>query len=239
MDIDKGAFKPIYLQIKDILHERIVSGTYETGNKIPSENQLAQEFQVTRSTIRNAIKELKNDGYLHSIKGKGILVNPPKIEQSLLKFYSFGRDISKISNDSSSKIIHIRKIPGSEDLLEKLKKKDPVYEMIRVRYLNEVPLILESSYIPESFANDLLSYDLENNSLYDILEKINATKITHAVESLEPTISNSFESHLLHIPLHSPVFKTERVTYILDMVPLEVRKSLIRGDKFKFTTVLK
>ena len=92
--LQKNSAIPLYLQIHNILKQRIANGTYESGKLLPSEAQMIGEFNVTRATLRNAIKLLQEDGLAITEKGKGTYVNSAKKEQSLFKFYSFGRDYS-------------------------------------------------------------------------------------------------------------------------------------------------
>lgn len=231
---------PYYLQIKEILEERIFNNIYSVNSLMPSETVLAEEFGVTRATIRNALKELKNAGLIYTEKGKGTIIKSPKIEQSLLKFYSFGREFKNSPYDIGSKVISKEKITPTLDLTEKLQvdEKSFLFKVKRLRLFNSIPMILETSYIPEYIAGNIINEDLENKSIYDLLEEKYGVKIIKAKEYIEPKISDEIEANLLEIPLQSPVFYTERITLAPGNKPVELRRSIIRGDKFKFYTEL-
>lgn len=238
--LDKDSYLPYYLQIKDILKERIMNKTYQPNRIIPSENDLCEEFAVTRATIRNALSELKKEGLIYTAKGKGSIVSPPKIEQSLLKFYSFGREFKDINEKTASKLLSKALIKASPTIVRKLSinTNTEVFEIVRIRIFNDLPLILETSYIPIHIAPEILDNDLEEESIYDLLESKYGVKIVKAKEYIEPQVSNEYESKHLDVAYNSPVFYTERITLTDREEPIELRKSIIRGDKFKFYTEL-
>ncbi len=237
---NKNINLPYYIQIKKIIEKRIKKGFYPVETLLPSENTLSKEFDVTRGTIRNAIAELKKEGMVYTEKGKGTKVKQSKIEQSLLKFYSFGReyeDYSKAYSVIIDKKIIINPCLDIQEKLE-LKEENTVYKIIRLRYFNEIPLILECSYIPAALTPDILQEDLENKSIYNLLEYKYNMKIKKAKEYISPKMSEKDESTYLEIELGSPVFYTERITLSYDENPIELRRSIIRGDRFTFYTEL-
>jgi len=229
---------PYYLQIYNELCGRIISQMYLPGQLIPSENELADEFGVTRATIRNAIKKLQDEGFAYTEKGKGSYVNSPKIEQSLFKFYSFGRDYSKFNIQS----VLVKIIDTIDEDVQKifgLSSKDQIKQIVRVRKIDNSPVIIETSYIPTNYVPGIEKFDLENLSIYDLLEQNYGFHILKAKEYLDTCIADNYYSKLLEIPSGKPVFVTERTTYNTDQRPIEFRKSIIRSDKFRFSVELK
>jgi GntR family transcriptional regulator len=235
--IDKSSHIPYYIQIKDIIKKRIRENIYQKESFLPSENELSQEFQVTRATIRHALKDLKNEDIITTERGKGSKVRGRKIKQSLTEFYSFGRRFVRDDSDNKaeSKIIekNIKKCPMEVSEKLSIPREEKIYEIIRLRMLEEEPLMIELSYIPVKQFPDLFSLDMEGNSLYDILEYSYNTSITKAEEYIHPRISKSKESKFLNIEKGSPVFYVERTTYSNE-APIEYRKNIIRGDKYVF-----
>lgn len=211
---------------------------YPTSSLIPSENELAKEFQVTRATIRNAINELKKEGLIYTEKGRGSFVSPPKIEQSLLQFYSFGRTYKDSNQTTTTKLISIDQMSADKDLAIQLRIliNEPLFVITRLRIFNGFPLILETSYVPLELMPDLTTKDLNHLSLFDLYETDYNLKIVNAKEFIEPKLAGEQEAYYLDIQVGSPVFYTERTTYTLMERPIEIRKSFIRGDKFRFYT---
>jgi len=239
--LDKNSYIPYYVQIKEDILERIRNAIYRPGQQLPSEQVLAQEYQVTRTTVRKALEELKREGVILTEKGKGSVVSNSRIEQSLLQFYSFGREIGTTVEAAVSRVIQVRQIPASPQLEKKLRlaRNGKINEIVRLRYYRNTPLILEFSYIPLEVAPSITQNDLQYQSIYDLLERFYGKRIQKAKEYLYPRISDVYESELLQIPKHSPVFQTERITRGEDGRVLEFRRSVIRGDKVAFSTELK
>ncbi|MBS4534251.1 GntR family transcriptional regulator [Clostridium sp. D2Q-14] len=239
-NLNKDSYLPYYLQIKEIIRERILNNIYEIDTLLPSEKEFCKEFNVTRATVRNALRELKKEGLICTEKGVGSIVKPHKIEQSLLQFYSFGRTLKNKKDDFISKIISAKKIKPNCNIINRLeiKKNMSVYEILRIRIFNKSPLILEASYIPVHIAPDIIKDKLHGMSIYNLLEGKYGIKIVKAREYIEPQVANEFQSKHLSIEYGSPIFHTERLTLTHNNKPIEYRNSLIRGDKFKFYTEL-
>lgn len=239
--IDKTNDVPYYLQIYNVLKERIDTGIYESNILLPSENMLVEEFQVTRITLRNAIKKLKDEGRIYTEKGKGSYINPPKIEQSLFKFYSFGRNYTDKDWNANTSLISINTSSFEAEAQNKLAltSDKAVTQIIRLRKLDTVPVIVETSYIPTDLVLGINSFDFEKNSIYDILEQHYKLKIVKAKEYLDPCVTDTYYSNLLEVSKGTPVFITERITYSNNEIPIEFRKSIIRSDKFRFSVELR
>jgi len=237
--INKESNVPYYLQIKDILKERIKNNIYQRETLIPSENELSSEFGVTRTTVRNALKELQKEDLIYTEKGKGSIVKGSKIKQSLMEFYSFGRRFkqNESGNEAYSKIVEKKEITCPSDVRESLdiRNEDKIYEVTRIRYIEAEPVMMEISYLPKNLFPDLFEYDMEHFSLYDMIEYRYKKKITKGREYIQPMISGTKESKYLNIEKGSPVFLVKRITYS-GKKPLEYRKSIIRGDKYEFYT---
>ncbi|MDW7669996.1 MAG: GntR family transcriptional regulator [Bacillota bacterium] len=237
--IDKEGSVPYYLQIKDILKNRIKNNIYPRETLIPSENELSSEFGVTRATVRNALKELKKEDLIYTEKGKGSIVKGSKIKQSLMEFYSFGRRFkqNEEEHEAYSEIVEKKEIICPSDVREHLniRSEDKIYEITRIRYVEEEPVMVEISYLPQKLFPDLFDYDMEHFSLYDMIEFRYKKSITKGKEYIQPMISGTKESQLLNIEKGSPVFLVKRITFS-GKKPVEYRKSIIRGDKYVFYT---
>jgi len=238
--LDKTSYIPYYVQIKQILLDRIQNGVYQENTLIPSETQLAQEFTVTRMTIRKALDEMKREGVIKTERGKGSIVSQEKIEQSLDRFYRFGREIGHTGVAAQSRVLSAETVIPPAEVLGNFEQNQgkEFFKVVRLRFFKDAPVSLEFAYIPCTVAPGLLDHQIENTSLADILEKIYGKQIEKATVYLSPRISDANESEILEIQTHSPVFQTERITRAQDGQVIEYRRSVIRGDKVKFSTEL-
>ncbi len=223
---------PGYKKIAAEISQRIHEGKYSPKSYLPSENKLAKEFAVTRTTIRKALNILKQQGTIESFQGKGYRVKSLYWEQSLLHFYSFGRNIASNMQNPETRLISTQKISGLQDIKEFKDLK--LWEITRLRLVDQVPLILETSYITVNTLPELNPEILELDSLYDLLED-NDIHIINAKEFLEPVIPSLEAQELLEVEPDNPLFQTLRYTYDSEQELVEFRESLIRGDYFRFS----
>lgn len=236
--LEKDSGLPYYLQIYDELRKRIISKDFLPGQLIPSENFLVDEFGVTRATVRNAIKKLQSEGLIVTEKGKGSFVNSPKIEQSLFKFYSFGREHHELSKNTELLGVEIMEDEEIQKTLH-LSENQKVTRITRIRKMDKVPVILEKSYIPSDLVPQIEVCDLANSSIYDLLEVKYNRQILRAKEYLETCVTDSMVSGLLAVLEGTPVFWVKRITFDISERPIEFRESIIRSDKFTFSVDLK
>lgn len=235
--IKKNSSLPYYIQIYDELRKRIISKEFLPGQPIPSEHVLVEEFGVTRATVRNAMKKLQSEGLIVTEKGKGSFVNPPKIEQSLFKFYSFGREHQELNKNTELLGVEIMEDEEIKKTLH-LSEKQKVTKITRIRKMDNVPVILEKSYIPSELVPKIEVCDLANSSIYDLLENQYNSQILKAKEYLETCVTDSLVSGFLAVPEGTPVFWVKRITFDISERPIEFRESIIRSDKFTFSVDL-
>jgi len=175
---------------------------------------------------------------IYTEKGRGSIVKGSKIKQSLMEFYSFGRRFKqKEEGEAYSKIVEKKEIICPLEVREYLdiKDEDKIYEITRIRYVEKEPVMLEISYLSQMLFPGLFDNDMENFSLYDMIEYSYKKNITKGREYIQPMISGTKESRLLNIEKESPVFLVKRITYSGEK-PVEYRKSIIRGDRYVFYT---
>ncbi|MFW5985749.1 MAG: GntR family transcriptional regulator [Halanaerobiales bacterium] len=223
---------PGYKKIAGEITGRIHSGEYPSRSFLPSENQLAREFGVTRSTIRKALNILKQRGTIESFQGKGYRVRSLIWEQSLLHFYSFGRNIARKFYNPETRLLSATRIEG-ENKIEKF-GREKLWEITRLRLVDGLPLILETSYIPVKYLEKAMVDDFHQDSLYNLLED-RGVHLVKADEYLEPVIPSARARKYLEINKDQPLFQTVRYTYDSRQHLVEMRESLIRGDHFRFS----
>ena len=219
--------------------KKIQIGQYKVGDKLPTEMELCEEYNVSRTTVRIALQELALEGRINKIQGKGTFVSKPKIQQSLsTAVKGFASQMIEQGYEPKTEIIDLRVIPADQSLADhlKIKENDPVHRLVRIRYANDEPLFYASSYIPWHFAPGLINDEEEcKGSLYQLLQKKYDVKIHKTIEEIEPVLANKTISEYLHISEGTPVLSLETITYNMELVPIEYSESTFRGDRSKFT----
>ncbi|MBR3207804.1 MAG: GntR family transcriptional regulator [Bacillus sp. (in: Bacteria)] len=236
MFIDKQSPIPMYHQIMGNLKKQIEDGTLAPDTLIPSEREYAERFGISRMTVRQALSNLVNEGYLYRQKGKGTFVSRKKFEQPLQGLTSFTEDMRQRGLKASSQLIDFKKVACPEHLLQSLQlsNSEDVYELKRIRLANDEPMAIETSYIPEKFAGELTKDHL-TGSLYEYIEANTGLPIAHAKQELEANVASKEEANVLSISLGDPVLSIARTTYFQNDLPFEYVMSIYRGDRYKLT----
>ncbi|MDL4842103.1 GntR family transcriptional regulator [Aquibacillus rhizosphaerae] len=238
--IDKQSPVPIYHQLEEKIKKRIETGELMPGDALPSEREYAEQFEISRMTVRQAITNLVNERFLHRVKGKGTFVMEKKMEQPLHGLTSFTEDMKARGLQPSSSLIHFEIIPASSDLADKLgiNEHGPVYEIKRIRLAEGIPMALERTYISANLVQGLTE-DIVKDSLYAYVENVLNLKIESGIQVIEASTSNAEERKYLEIAEADPILLMERTSSLEDGTRFEVVKSSYRADRYKFMIDLK
>lgn len=227
----------LYSQLMDSLLEEIRQ--MKVGDKIPSERQLCQIYDVSRTTVRNAIIELEHNGYVTRIQGKGTFIqNPKKNRQNLSNYYSFTEATKQRGKIPKSLILEYHIERASEDIAEilHLENHELVIQIVRLRLADDEPMLLETTYIKYDDFPEITKKLLEEYPLYDIFEMKYQRKVHKVTESFFVTFVNAKQSSLLAIKANSPCLKIIRYSYDLEDHLIEYTESFAPGDKFNYET---
>jgi len=232
---------PRYYQLKEIMRERVQSDEWKPGDLIPSERELSEKYGISRMTARQAITDLVNEGLFYREQGKGTFVSQRKITQQLIRLTGFTEDIKARGQKPGTKVLSAQMFPADETTAEKL-RIDPgtlIFRLQRLRLADDEPLAIELSQITFKGCERLLEEDLEQNSLYRLLETKYGIPLMEADQELEAGLAGNEEVQLLKISLGRPVLFTRRITYTERNQPIEYAKAVYCGNKYIFHTHLK
>ncbi len=235
--INKASKIPLYYQLMQILINEIEHHLAKDA-QLPSEREICERYDVSRSTVRQALLELEQDGYIYKIHGKGTFVSPKKFNQELLKFYSFTNEMKKIGKEPKSEVLDFSIIACDATLAKKMKttKGTKVYKFIRLRMADGDPMMVETSYVPAARFEGLKREDL-SVSMYDVFARHYAVDITYAEEKFQAVSTNEKTARYLQIQREIPSLQIERFTYEKDLI-IEYTVSMARGDQFVYSIKL-
>lgn len=229
---------PLYIQIAEGLIAQIASGELMPEDRLSPERELCEEFGVTRMTLRRALGVLESQGLIIRVHGVGTYIAEPKIERSMAKVFRFSSRMQERGFTPSAKIISCEQIIADKALSKNLALPvpSPVYSILRLRSINQEPVLLESYAIPENRFPGLDRYDLEGRSIYEVMENEYGVAILRARQSFEPVIATPFEAELLNIAQGVALLLEKRLSYDEVNSPVEYGKDHYRGDRFRFVT---
>jgi GntR family transcriptional regulator len=233
-DLDSNNPLPLYQQLTLSLRHAIESGALAPGDALPPEQQLAQQLHLSRQTVNLALTNLARRGLVYRKRGTGTFVAEPFVEQGLGGLYSFIHTLESQGRLPSSKLLGFQAL--IDDRASPLLAGSPdglVYEIKRLRLVDGEPFAIETTYVPSGCGDKLPVERLEKDPLYDLLEEFCGLRVAHAEETLRPITIERAEAQLLGVSADEPAFLVERIGYAAER-PVELRISLIRGDRYRF-----
>ena len=229
---------PKYIQISQWLTEMIQKGRYAPTDKLPSESKLSELFQVNRNTVRQAISDLVTKGWVEKKNGVGSFVTAhrgPSLKYTLQNISSTTDDMIRMGLVPKTRLIQQTVIKAPPEVAEKLMlgKENRVILTERLRLGNQVPLMLERSYLPYPEFKDLLKMRL-TGSLYHLLTRKFHVKLQRSIQTFRAVALMGKDARLLKVPARSPGIFLESVIYDAKNIPVEALHAYHRGDQYVF-----
>ena len=220
--IDKNSPIPIYIQIRDYLKNKIEEKKYSIGTMIPSETELSKSNSVSRMTVRHAINELVEMGYVIRKRGIGTFVAEKKLDLDIKYFEGFSRKAKREGKAVTNKVIQLEKLALDEFHAKKLDLElgELVYYSVRVRYLDGKPATIEYNYMPYKIFEDL-DEEVLMRSKYEYIKEKKGLIIKESVREVEPSLASTEISNLLDLPRNTPVLKVNSTSYLDTGIPFE------------------
>lgn len=236
LNFDKSSSVPISEQLRNEFFSLMENGDLKSGDRIPSEREIATYFQISRQTVRVAITELALLGYFERIVGKGTYVAEKKVNFDLQSLRSLNDMMLDWGLSTSMHILTYSEIkaPSFVKRLLEIQDDEKVLFFERVRLVDGTPFAIYRSYIPLEIAKNLSSDKIFADSLIKTLQNSCGLIVSHSEESLEPTIATVEEAELLNIQKHTPLQLITGLLWDSNKQIIECHKSLFRGDRFTF-----
>lgn len=228
--------KSLHAYIKEKLVNRMKENVYKVGEQFPTEKELCKEFDVSRTTVRLALSQLVQEGYLIRQRGKGSFVAEPKVNQILSYTENkFGQQLKAQGIKGKIELKNLEVIPANGTEKEKLKlnENDPIQKIKRIRLANNETTQYEISYVPWNIAPGLTKEQLET-SLYSTLKEQHNVSIYKTTEMIEVVLADNDIGHYLNCQTGQPCFYIETIAEDKDGKIIEFSRSYFRGDKTNF-----
>lgn len=241
MKIDKTVPVPLHYQLKSLILSEIESGNLKIGDCLPTEMQMAEHFQISRSTVRQAISALSNEGWLERVASKGTFVtnNTHPSENLIRSFEPFYQQVNRHNKTPSTELISLQVIPASEMLAKKLgiEPGEKMISMFRRRLSDNVPMVTIQNYLPYSLCSFILSEDFTVRSLYELLMTRSESCIHETKSIVSATNASAEDIHLLQIDATTPILSFHNISKRSDGTILDYAFARYRGDLNKFELI--
>lgn len=235
--INKNTPVPLYFQLKELILADIKNGTYKEGCLIPTEKDISNTFQISRTTVRQAISELVQEGWLYRVKSKGTFVSQPKISQDFIKkLESFNDQIIRAGMIPSTEVLRLGTQEASGIVASNLSitEGDKVIYLHRKRLANNQPIVTIETFLPYKDCSFILNHNFETERLYSILSAHKETRVFRVNRIVEAVAANKNDKKYLNIEVMKPIQHFTSTGYNAYGKPIEFSLARYRGDRSRF-----
>ncbi len=224
----------LYSCIENDLRQKIISGEYGPGEKLPTELELCKRYKVSRITVRRAIQNLTDDDMLRRYRGKGTFVRPKthNLDENLQQGLGFA-GLASLGGRADRHIVEKRRMPAPASLAEKLgiAQGDEVQYIKRLGIMEGVPLTLDNIYVPSELLPNFIDDLKEGQSFYSLLESEYHLDLDYVDISFSASIANQEEAELLECYTGAPILVFDKICYDTDGKAVHYSKTLLSGNR--------
>ncbi len=241
----KNGAMPLYRKLKKSLNDQMEMGFFKPGQLIPSERTLCLQYGISRITVRRCISELIYEGILYRKQGKGTFVARRKIQQGLARIVNFSQTVLELGMKPSSEILSIDSISAVGEVAKELglPSAAPVVKLALLGKGDEEPLVFYESFFPPEIGRKIAQEARKREkegvpfSTYDLYGESSGVFPATVNQTFEAIVANDPLSAIMEVKKGSPLLLIQSVFTNRDRQPLEFRKALYRGDRYKFHIV--
>nr|WP_182550350.1 GntR family transcriptional regulator [Phyllobacterium myrsinacearum] len=224
--IDRNHPEPLYVQLRIILKSMIDNRELQLNDKLPSERELVEIYGVSRITVRQAIKDLENLGFLQTRAGKGIYVSEPKPTYEIEIVRSFTETAEANNRKPGMRLLTGAVIQADLEITRPLSLPagSNVIFLERLRFLDDLPVVVQRDWFAEAIAPGILDIDWnnENRSLYAEFNNRYGVIPTRGQSTLSARLASEQEAKLLQLDLPAAVLTLDQIAYDNEYRPVNV-----------------
>jgi GntR family transcriptional regulator len=238
--LERNGYLPLYRQLEEILKQRIANQEWVSGNRIPTETELIEEFDVSRTTVREAVDQLVQEGLLDRLQGRGTFVRRQPLEIPLGPLTGFAEEVVELGRIPSAILIstELTRDFFYEAHQLKVSHEEAVLRIERVRLADGEPIALERTFWPRDIGELLLEEDLNQAHFYPILES-HGIYLREADETILAVNASEEEVRVLGVEPGEALLEMRRVSYGEDGRPVEFVRNRYRSDKYFYQVHLR
>lgn len=231
---------PLHAQITEALRLQIKRNELKAGENFPSERELAERYAVSRMTVRQALRYLRQENLIYHERGVGTFVTDRKLDVHTRNLSGFSEEMASLGLVPSSRVLQLKREPAGERIVEDLDLEigADVFHLERLRLADDEPMAFESTFLPAALCPELDKIDLTKNSLYRVLADDYNVRMHHAAESLEAAAADGLAARQLGIKKGAPVLVVRRVVFTESNQPIESARTTYRADRYRATFLL-
>lgn len=232
--INRASKLPLYHQLYEFLRNDILHGEWKPGDMLPPESELVERYEVSRTTVRQVLDMLVNEGLIYRQRGRGTFVAHPTLEQGLMRIVSFTDDMRQRGFTPGTEILFSDLVPASKEIAEALEIEpgEELARLSRLRLADGEPMSIEESHLVHRYCPGVLESDYASNPLREVLERDYGIRWLRAKQVIRAVLAPPKLARLLSIPSKSALLYIERVSYSEENIPVEFLRIYYRADRY-------
>ena len=233
MQLKRKSAPPLWEQIRSVLAEEIVGGTFPPGDQLPAEPELMERFEVSRSTVRRAMAELEDQGLVRVEQGRGTYVHDHVLHYRISKQTRFSENLMSQGRRPQSRVLADEIVEATETVARALgiATGSPVYRLARLRSADKVAILVGSAFLPAADFPGLLDGNLRHPSISAIYEAHGIASYVRLRTLVSTRMPSDWEARLLRQPRSRPVLVTKKVDGTPEGKPIGYGETVFAGDR--------
>jgi GntR family transcriptional regulator len=225
----------LYEQLKQILSEQIERGSLRPGEELPPDRGICERYGVSRITVTRALGDLARLGLVERMQGRRSVVLAPRVRRSFDELIGLTETLRRQGLSTHSHILSRESI-GLSELPDRAGFRARRFARIkRLRFVGERRAVIATSYLPQRLAAKLRDEDVENESFYEMFERVLKRRITKRDCAVVPVVADAETASLLGTTRNSAHFCVHGKTYVGDGELIELTRSIFHGEVFEFS----
>lgn len=231
---------PRHIQITRWVEEQIHQNTYKPDEKLPSENEMAQKFDVSRVTIRRALQSLESNGLIYRCQGLGSFVSDTRTPHNLVRLTDFSEDMVRAGLKATSEVRQFTSIKAPDWLAEALdiEVDQHVIQIDRLRLGNGEPVAFDSTWMPMFYGQLIKESDLKSATIYKILEEQYDIRLIRGKYQITADSASEHLARELGVDVNMPLLRIDRSTYTIGNKTVYYQKRYYRSDRVMYEMTL-
>jgi GntR family transcriptional regulator len=236
--VEKHSPIPLHIQLANIIRQQVTEKEVLPGDRLPSERELCEKYQVSRITVRQAISTLSTEGLVYSSAGKGNYIVRPSLNEELQPLSSFTQDLERRGMRSASQVLGANVIPTDQywSSIFSVPRGAELVSLQRLRLANDQPIAIQITHLPHHLCPSLLEFDFSRRSLYKILTNEYHLLLARSDTVIEAALATPEEARLLDLKRPAAVLISEQTTYLDNGTVIEVTRSIFHAERYKLHT---
>jgi GntR family transcriptional regulator len=232
--LNAESFVPYYAQIEQQVRNLIIGKKLSPGEPFYSEGELARTLGVSKMPVRQAFQKLRSEGLLVIKRGKKPVIGSGPVPWNFRELHGFSEEMRALGLVPSARVLAKGLQSADPEIAKALRigLAERVYGIKRLRFINNEPVALVTSYLPAQLFPGLDNQDLEGQSLYYIFEHIYQRNLLRAEEVIGAITAGREEAQILRIATGSGLLHIKETSFDTQQIPLEFSESLLRGDRY-------